>query len=85
MQNGGESDLFCTIHQRGASFNELDGGGRTPLHCARNAGIAQVLLENGANINAVDFKGETPIHGSAAISYHADVVKLLVEKAPKSM
>lgn len=57
-----------------------DKDGFTPLHHARTAEVAKLLIENGADINARCKSNKcTPLH-SATYRGRLDVVKLLLEK-----
>ena len=51
--------------------------GLTPLHMARNAGLAELLLSAGSELEAVGARGETPLYTAAQYG-RADVVKLLL-------
>jgi ankyrin repeat protein len=47
----------------GASANEKDNDGKTPLHCAGNIEVAELLINNGADVMIRDDKyGWTPLH-----------------------
>ena len=64
------------------NVNDQDDDGRSPLHFAaqeRQAGIAQLLLDNGADPNAADAHGNSPLW-TAIMNARGDftVVKLLL-------
>lgn len=56
--------VLRVLLERGATINDMDWQGRTPLHTAvlyeRNS-IVQTLLENGAETETVDSSGITPL------------------------
>ena len=54
------------------------GEGGAPLHEAKNAGIAQILIDNGADVNARRELGDTPLL-SAVWNGKKDIVKILID------
>ncbi|TVS94379.1 hypothetical protein COM42_004160 [Wolbachia pipientis] len=55
--------MVKTLLDKGASVDEKDDRGRTPLHCAARDGHEEVvkdLLDKGANVNATDHNGRAP-------------------------
>ena len=72
--------------ERGANINETNGAGETaPYQAAKNKRtvMVQLLLDKGAKIDATDYDGDTALH-IAAWYCCEEVVKLLVEREPKS-
>ena len=66
----------------GASIENMDCNGWTPLHHAAYKGdlpTANLLLNRGANPNSFSNSKKTPVH-FAALNNHNDVLKLLLEK-----
>lgn len=47
--------------REGADVNEVNRGNSTPLHVAKNANVARLLLDGGADINAINNNGTTPL------------------------
>jgi ankyrin repeat protein len=79
-QKGGASQVKDLI-DAGANVNVLNNNKETPLHLARTADIADVLLKAGISIEAEDNNKKTPLH-SAVFNDKIDVAKkLLQEKA----
>ncbi len=58
---GGNDEIVSLLLQRGAKPNLKNRDGDTPLHAARTARIAQLLLENGAVVDAVNERGNTAL------------------------
>ncbi|CAF0768133.1 unnamed protein product [Adineta ricciae] len=66
----------CDIHSR-------DSVGKTALHWAAFYGLNNIillLLERGADINAIADLGLPPLHCAVQQPFHADTIKLLIEK-----
>ena len=62
---GGVIDVLV---EAGASIDQANGDGSTPLHIAAaesNLGAALVLLKHGASVHLQDLFGETPLHLAA--------------------
>lgn len=55
-------DAVRDVLAQGDNVNRRNTYGRTPLHDAEEAEIAQVLIEHGADVNARDPNGRTPLH-----------------------
>jgi hypothetical protein len=69
----------CAIFDTGANVNAPDEDCRTPLHTAKNAEIAHMLIQARAHINEKDcFFEQTPLHLAVDHS-RADVVKELLK------
>jgi ankyrin repeat protein len=47
----------------------------TPLHCAKNALIAKLLVKGGASVRVSDTRGDTPLHVVKSV----EVAKCLIE------
>jgi len=62
---------------KGARTNIISDLGNTPMHCATNAEIAQLLIDSGANIHFKNKKGYSPLH-NAVKGGHLEVAKLLI-------
>ena len=62
---------------QGADVSAQDEMGRTPLHVASTAAVAQVLIEAGADLEAQDQYGRTPLHWASLLGY-TETVKLLI-------
>ncbi|XP_033738074.1 LOW QUALITY PROTEIN: uncharacterized protein LOC117325743 [Pecten maximus] len=74
------SDALTLLKSIGASFNDRDFMGRSPLHEAaeRNSGKAiSILLKENINPNAVDWRGSSALHYACAKG-HLQSVKLLM-------
>lgn len=54
--------VIDALLERGASINQIDELGNTPLHDVESAAHAQLLLDRGADLNAKDQDGNTPLH-----------------------
>lgn len=63
--------------KRGMKVNGIDIFECTPLHGARNAATAQVLIDNGTDVNAATLLGDTPLHNAVQMGAK-DVVELLI-------
>ena len=61
----------------GVDVNAGDVVGETPLHCAKNKEVAELLIAKGADVNAKDNGGWTPLH-PASYDGHREVVELLI-------
>ncbi|CAM9805552.1 unnamed protein product, partial [Ectocarpus fasciculatus] len=59
----------------GARANCRSGTHQTPLHLARDAGVAKLLIKAKADVNATDSDGCTPLH----LAREAGVAKLLIK------
>jgi ankyrin repeat protein len=73
-------NLVQELIQNGASPNEKDEYGRTPLHIAimhGNTEIIKVLLQNGASLNEKTCNGYTPLHFASRYGYIETVKELL--------
>jgi len=75
----GNLEKVKAFFQRIIDINAQDSHGRTPLHYAAAADVAEFLIFNGADIHAEDKEGETPLHTAAGAGYK-DVVELLITK-----
>eukprot|EP00826_Nyctotherus_ovalis_P061613 TRINITY_DN8786_c0_g3_i1.p1 TRINITY_DN8786_c0_g3~~TRINITY_DN8786_c0_g3_i1.p1 ORF type:complete len:141 (-),score=23.94 TRINITY_DN8786_c0_g3_i1:164-586(-) len=67
---------------KGASIDEKDLMGRTPLHYAavnNNVKSATFLLQSGASINSKNIAGETPLM-KAAEKNHKEVLQILLSQ-----
>ncbi len=67
----GDVTLVCTLLARGASPNEVDLRGWTPLMQAaemENTEIIEVLLSNGGDPNLAGYEGTTPLHVAVDIA-----------------
>ena len=64
----------------GARVDARDEFERTPLHLARNAFTAKILLDHGAHANARDKDGRTPLHEATNVNGEgAFMAKLMLE------
>ncbi|XP_006164231.1 ankyrin repeat domain-containing protein 65 [Tupaia chinensis] len=64
----GPAGLVMQLLRQGASVEERDLVGRTPLHLAvlrGHAPLVRLLLQRGARVDAVDHAGRTPLHEAA--------------------
>jgi ankyrin repeat protein len=68
-----------TFLQRGINIKTQDSDGRTPLHYAATADVAEFLISKGADIHTGDKDDETPLHTTAGAGFK-DVVELLIKK-----
>ena len=79
----GDRQLVEKLLAEGASVNERDALGGTPLHDAAWSGdlaIVKLLIDRGAEVNARHREaGSTPLH-YAVITNHRDIVELLIAK-----
>jgi hypothetical protein len=78
------TEMVQLLIDAGCPVNHQDTSGHTPLHEARNAGIAQVLLDAGASLSIQDKKGYTPLH-LAALRDNPEVVMLLAPLSDLSL
>jgi ankyrin repeat protein len=83
---GDEARLARAIAD-GASVDERDGQGRTPLHVAAREGrlfVAMVLVGHHADLNARDDRRQTPLHAAAQGTEREgerfQIVKMLIAK-----
>ena len=62
-------------------------GGWTPLHQAKSAAIANLLIDSGANVNALSEHGWTPLYSKCKtftrLDYEFDVIEALLENGAK--
>lgn len=71
-------DAIKHMAERGASFNEPDNEGVTPLHAIAGAGMSGTSLfyhamqEHGGDITVKDSNGQTPLHYICKYSENAD-------------
>ncbi|XP_070367441.1 ankyrin repeat domain-containing protein 65 isoform X4 [Equus asinus] len=78
----GPVGLATQLLQQGASVEERDHAGRTPLHLAVLRGhvpLVRLLLQRGAPVGAADREGRTPLH-EAAWHGHSLVAELLLRR-----
>ncbi|KAF5919364.1 hypothetical protein HPG69_006116 [Diceros bicornis minor] len=78
----GHVGLATQLLQQGASVEERDRAGRTPLHLAVLRGhvpLVSLLLQRGAPVGAADRAGRTPLH-EAAWHGHSRVAELLLRR-----
>ena len=54
--------VLDALLERGASINQIDNLGQTPIHDVGGVAHAQLLLDRGADPNALDQDGNTPLH-----------------------
>lgn len=74
-------DVFDYLVQAGASIDEPDKAGWTPLRLAyRDLESVEILLKAGANINLKDPLGVTPLHWYANNDFDGGAVKLLLKQ-----
>lgn len=62
----GDSMRVRRLLSNGISASVMDDLGRTPLHAAGSAAVAQVLVLAGGELNAVDKEGNSTLHAAAA-------------------
>ena len=58
--SAGNGDAASVLIQYGADVNAVTNEGNTPLHCARNSTIYQLLKDKGADCNIQNKHGFTP-------------------------
>ncbi|XP_053061342.1 ankyrin repeat domain-containing protein 65 isoform X5 [Acinonyx jubatus] len=78
----GHPGLVTKLLRQGASVEERDRAGRTPLHLAVLRGhvpLVRLLLQRGAAVGAADRAGRTPLH-EAAWHGHSRVAELLLQR-----
>ncbi|XP_077881112.1 ankyrin repeat domain-containing protein 65 [Ictidomys tridecemlineatus] len=78
----GPAALVMKLLRQGASVEEKDRFGRTPLHLAvlrGHAPLVRLLLQRGAPVDAADCAGHTPLH-DAAWQGHSRVAELLLRR-----
>ncbi|XP_074233846.1 ankyrin repeat domain-containing protein 65 isoform X3 [Camelus bactrianus] len=78
----GHVSLVTQLLRQGASVEERDRVGRTPLHLAVLRGhvpLVRLLLQRGAPAGVVDRAGRTPLH-EAAWHGHSQVAELLLRR-----
>ncbi len=78
MHSAGSAEDVRLLLNKGIDANARDDDWNTPLHFAKNAEVAQALLEMGKNVdvNARNDEEQTPLH----LAKDAGVVKVLLEK-----
>ncbi len=84
-KRGNKQDVELAL-KLGASINQKDEKGNTPLHWAAKEGhldVVKYLIEHGAKINEKNNKGDTPL--SLAFPLHYKVVKYLLKKGGKGL
>ena len=78
----GDAEAVKALLGYGASVDEVDNTGQTPLLLATrhkgNAEIVKALAEAGADVNAVDNTGETPIYNAVCVG-DVDAFRILLE------
>jgi len=65
------------VEEMGENVNEVDTGGNTALHAARDAETIEYLCKHGANPNIQNNDGQTPIH--IDMDYQADLIEALLK------
>jgi ankyrin repeat protein len=70
--------------EEGASVNEKNNSGETPLHFAAqsnsNVDVLKYLVAKGADVNAKNGEGATLLHFAAQCNSNIDVLEYLIEK-----
>eukprot|EP00054_Salpingoeca_dolichothecata_P016000 m.93152 g.93152 ORF g.93152 m.93152 type:complete len:602 (+) comp21763_c0_seq2:162-1967(+) len=59
---------------QGEDASAMDENGQTPLHCARSARIAELLIQHGCSASTLDKNGRTPLHCAQSV----EIAKLLL-------
>ncbi|MGH0183887.1 UNVERIFIED_CONTAM: hypothetical protein FKN15_019196, partial [Acipenser sinensis] len=83
QSQSGDETIARQLLDRGASINETDFEGRTPLHIACQHGqdkVVRVLLSRGADVHLKGKDDWAPLH-FAAWQGHLSIVKLLVKQS----
>lgn len=70
----GNQPMTQFLLTRGVPIHGVDFYGNTPLHVAKTAAIASLLIQHGARINQINKDGETPLHTAA----NAEVARFLL-------
>jgi hypothetical protein len=76
----GDTLVAIALIERGASVNEKDRYGQTPLHYACSNGhtaTAVALIERGASVNEKDRDGWTPLHRACSNGHTVTAVALI--------
>jgi ankyrin repeat protein len=76
----GEPAQATIFIEEGVSVNAKDSDGRTPLHYATTANVAEFLISKGADVHAEGKRGEAPLHTAAGAGCK-EVVELLLDNA----
>ena len=75
-----KTGLSVALIERGASVNDKDRDGSTPLHFTCLSGhtaTVVALIERGASVNEKNQSGETPLHRACYSSHSATAIVLL--------
>jgi uncharacterized protein len=94
----GHENLMDAVHAKnmddirrllaaGASVNDADAQGYTPLHMAAAGGLTEacaLILDKGADVNRVTVDGITPLH-NASMSGNAETAELLIKRGAHVM
>ncbi len=70
----GDIQTVRTLIAKRANLEARAEIGRTPLHSAANAEVAQAIIEAGVDVEAQDGNGRTPLHSAA----NAEVAQALI-------
>ena len=76
--NGQMEDVLALL-QTEVDANAKGNNDETPLHCALNGGVTQILLDHGADPNSKDRYNRTPLH-EAVVKRRLEVVHELLDK-----
>lgn len=76
---GGFEEVVPILVEHGADINTRERDGRTALHFAKTANIAEYFLEAGADIEATDRLGYTALHIASEAGLK-DVVSVLIQR-----